>query len=112
MSTAARTCLERRRSTRFPIRFALLVCGEEEWLPEETWTFSVNAHGALVALAATMTAGQRLIIHNPENRAERCGRVTRLGRCYAGRTEVGIEFTEPAPDFWLIRASSKTIHVD
>jgi hypothetical protein len=102
--------VERRRSTRFPVRLALIVCGDGRRLQERTYTFSLNVHGVLVALAATVTIGQRLIIQNPENRVERDGRVTHLGRCYAGRTEVGIEFTEPAPDFWLIRASSKNAH--
>jgi hypothetical protein len=104
--------VERRRSTRVPIRLALVVCGDNGRLQEETCTLSLNAHGILVALTAKVTIGQRLIIHNPENWAERRGRVTSLGRCYAGRTEVGIEFTESAPDFWLIRASSKHAPVD
>jgi hypothetical protein len=110
MSTqAARAAFfERRRSTRLFIRLALIVCGEGGRLQEQTCTFSLNAHGVLVPLAATVTIGQRLIIQNPENWAERDGRVTHVGRCYAGRTEVGIEFSEPAPDFWLLRASPKT----
>lgn len=98
--------VERRRSTRLSIRLALVVCGDGGLLEEETCTFSLNVHGILVALAAEVTIGQRLMIQNPENWAEREGRVIRLGRCYAGRTEVGIEFSEPAPDFWLIRGSS------
>jgi hypothetical protein len=101
---------ERRRSTRLPIRLALIVCGDGGRLQEQTRTFSLNAHGVLVALAATVTIGQRLIIQNPENWAEREGRVTHVGRSYAGRTEVGIEFSEPAPDFWLIGAGSKNGH--
>ena len=56
--------------------------------------------------------GLSLILHNPENWGERGGRVSRLGLCDAGRTEVGIEFTEPAPDFWLIPAESKSIRID
>jgi len=102
MSTAAPACVERRRSTRLPIRLTLMICSDG--LQEQTSTFSLNAHGVLVSLAATVTIGQRLIIQNPENWAKRAGRVTRVGRRYAGRTEVGIEFLEPAPDFWLIRA--------
>jgi hypothetical protein len=104
--------VERRRSIRVPVHLALIVCGDNGRLQEETCTLSLNAHGVLVALAARVTIGQGLIIHNPENWAERRGRVTSLGRCYAGRTEVGIEFTESAPDFWLIRAGSKHVHVD
>jgi hypothetical protein len=107
---------ERRRSTRLPIRLALIVCGSgcgdgAKW-QEQTCSFSLNAHGVLVPLATTMTVGQMLTIQNPENWAERRGRVTRVGRCYAGRTEVGIEFTEPAPDFWLIRAEPERVDVD
>jgi hypothetical protein len=108
--------LERRRSARLPIRLALIVCGEgygqEGKWQEQTCSFSLNAHGVLVALAAPMTVGQTIVIQNPENWAETGGRVSRLGQCYAGRTEVGIEFTEPAPDFWLIRASFARAHGD
>jgi hypothetical protein len=112
MSTEAPAVfVERRRSTRVPIRLALIVCGDNGRLQEETCTLSLSAHGVLVALAAKVTIGQRLIIHNPENWAERRGRVTNFGRCYAGRTEVGIEFMGSTPDFWLIRASSKHGHV-
>jgi hypothetical protein len=78
-----------------------MVCGEG--LQEQTSTLSLNSHGALVVLAATVTTGQRLILQNPENWAERAGRVARLGRSYGGQTEVGLEFSEPSPDFWLIR---------
>jgi hypothetical protein len=103
---------ERRRSVRLPIRVALLVCGETAPFHEETCTSSLNAHGALIVLETRVTVGQRLIIKNPENWAERSGRVIRLGQCHADRTEVGIEFTEPMPDFWLIPASSKGGHID
>jgi hypothetical protein len=95
---------ERRRSPRIYVRLPLLVCDGQR-LQEQTCTRAVNAYGVLVPLAANVTIGQPLVIQNPENWAERHGRVTSLGRHYAGRTEVGIEFTEPAPDFWLINTS-------
>ena len=110
MSTEARACLERRRSTRFPMCIALTICGDEG-LQEQTCAFSLNAHGTLIGVSAKVRIGQRLIIQNPENQAKRVGRVTRLGRCQAGKTEVGIEFTEAAPDFWLITDNSKNLHV-
>ena len=105
-------CPERRRSTRFPARFILIVSADNGRLREETCTSSLNVHGVLVALETTLTVGQRVVIHNPENWAERNGRVTRLGRCQAGWTEVGIEFTEPNPDFWLIGTISEQSRVD
>ena len=111
MSTQAHECLERRRSIRFPMRVMLTIWGDEG-LQEQTCAFSLNAHGTLVTLAAKVSIGQRLVIQNPENQAKRGGRVSRLGWCQAGRTEVGIEFTEAAPDFWLIRDNSKNLHVE
>ncbi len=110
MSTAARPFIERRRSTRLSIQVSLFVCGDG--LQEQTSTFSLNAHGVLVALASAVTIGQRIVIQNPEKWAERGGRVIRLGRYYAGRMEVGIEFAEPAPDFWLMRTNSKEAKVE
>jgi PilZ domain len=99
-ATAAR--IDRRRSTRLPVRLEVIICGDEGRFQEQTRTSSLNIHGVLVALAAQVAIGDRLTIQNPENWAERSGHVIRLGRCYAGRTEVGIEFMEPAPDFWLL----------
>ena len=104
--------IERRRSARLPIRVELIVCGDAGRFQEHTCTSSLNAHGALIALAASVTIGQKLVIQNPENWAERGGRVTRLGLCYTGQTEVGIEFTEPAPDFWLIPAAPNRVRMD
>jgi hypothetical protein len=103
--------IERRRSTRLPIRVVLIVCGDVGRFQEHTCTSSLNAHGALITLTASVTIGQKLVIQNPENWAERGGRVTRLGLCYAGQTEVGIEFTEPAPDFWLIPAPPNRVRI-
>ena len=104
--------IERRRSSRVPLRVVLIVCGDEGRFQEHTCTSSLNAHGALIALAASVTIDQKLVLQNPENWAERGGRVTRLGLHYEGRTEIGIEFTEPMPDFWHIPPSSKDVHMD
>ena len=106
-AAALAACPERRRSARLPLRVALIVCGDDGRLQEQTCTYSLNVHGALVPLAAPVTVGQMVTLQNPENWAERSGRVARLGRFSSGRTEVGIEFTEPAPDFWLIRARAE-----
>jgi hypothetical protein len=95
--------IERRRSERLPIRVVVIVCGDAERpFQEETSTFSLSAYGALVPLEHHVTIGQKLTVQNPENWAERAGRVTRLGACYTGRTEIGIEFVQPVLDFWPI----------
>jgi hypothetical protein len=103
---------ERRRSSRFPINVSLVVCGQsadEQHFQEETFTLSVNVHGALVALAAHVTLGQRLLLMNPQTWNERAGRVTRFGAREGGRTQIGIEFTEPAPGFWPLGAPPKRV---
>ena len=97
---------ERRRSPRISARLPLVVCDHGQ-MQEQTCTLSVSGHGILVPLAAGLRIGQGLVVHNPENWAERHARVTRLGHRYGGRTEVGIEFTESALDFWLIDTTSQ-----
>jgi len=99
--------LERRRSERISVRLPLVICDGGR-LNEPTSTVILNRHGVLVPLAAKLAIGQRVLVQNPENWAERHARVTSLGRRYAGRTEVGLEFTAPAPDFWLIDTTRDT----
>lgn len=96
--------LERRRSVRLPIRLKLVISCDKGHRYEPTCTHSLNAYGALVALAAEVVIGQKILIQNPENSAQRDGYVRRVGRQRAGGAEVGIEFAEPAPDFWLIKS--------
>jgi PilZ domain-containing protein len=98
-ASGAAVQIERRRSTRLPSRMVVIVCGDAGRFQEHTCTSSLSAHGALIPLAASVTIGQRLVLQNPENWAERYCRVIRLGLCYEGRTEVGVEFAEPLPDF-------------
>jgi len=91
---------ERRRSSRASMCADLIVCADDGQWQERTCTLSLNAHGVLVALGTKVARGQRLIVRNPENLAERDGRVVSLGRTYGRRREVAIEFTQPAPNFW------------
>ena len=94
---------ERRRSPRLPVNVTLIVCGQSadnQQFQEQTFTLSINAHGALVPLAAHVSLGQRLVLMNPQTWNERSGRVTRLGSADGGRTQVGIEFSEPSLEFW------------
>jgi hypothetical protein len=44
----------------------------------------------------------RVVLMNPKNGGEREGTVAYLGPSYAGLAKVAIEFTKPAPEFWLI----------
>jgi hypothetical protein len=101
---------ERRRSPRLPVNVTLIVCGQSvdsQQFQEQTSTLCINAHGALVSLAAHVSLGQRLVLMNPQTWNERSGRVTRFGSADGGRTLVGIEFSEPSPEFWPLGVPPK-----
>ncbi|MGB6429276.1 MAG: hypothetical protein WBF06_01725 [Candidatus Acidiferrales bacterium] len=69
---------------------------------ETTASLVLNAHGALLALAATMKEGQTLRIVNRTTQQEQACRVVYLGPVSSGKIQVGLEFLESAPDFWHI----------
>jgi hypothetical protein len=69
---------------------------------ETTASLVLNAHGALLALATTMKEGQTLRLVNRTTQQEQACRVVYLGPVSAGKIQVGLEFLEPAPDFWHI----------
>ena len=109
MATAAKALvrehIERRRSERVPLRVTLWVCGRSTGkgsFKEETVTLSINSHGALMALSANVAIGQRLLLMNPQTWDEVEARVSRLAALHDQRTEVAVEFAQPAPQFWGI----------
>jgi hypothetical protein len=96
----------RRRSQRVFLNVRVIVRVEEGLndsnFEEETHTMIVNAHGALILLAARVTKGQKLRMTNRATKAEQICRVASLGPKTDGKTQVGIEFVKPSPDFWQI----------
>ncbi|HUJ30890.1 MAG TPA: hypothetical protein VLY23_06385 [Candidatus Acidoferrum sp.] len=100
----------RRRSRRIVVRIHVLVRVEtdmKETVWEETDAIVVNAHGGLVLLAAKVASDKFLTIQNPANGMEIMARVTGLGPRFMGKTEVGIEFIRPAPEFWGVKNQPK-----
>jgi hypothetical protein len=69
---------------------------------EDAQTLVVNAHGALIALAAKVERGQTLRLKNHQTQEELECRVVYSGAVTDGRAQVGIEFVKPSPDFWRI----------
>ena len=96
----------RRRSQRVILTMAVTVRTEEgrrnDPFEETTQTLLVNAHGALILLAQKVEKGQTLLIRNCATRAEHACQVAHLSAGTTGKTQVGIEFTTPSPDFWRI----------
>jgi hypothetical protein len=96
----------RRRSQRVILSVAVLVRTDvdarKDAFEEATKTLLVNAHGALIVLAHKVEKGQKLLITNSATRVEHACRVAHLGAPSGDKTQIGIEFTSPFPDFWRI----------
>ena len=94
---------ERRRSERSILGVPLAVRGvslNTKPFQEDTFTLSVSAHGALVALATTVSLGQKLYLRNPQTQDEAQVWVTRFGPVRGTWKHIGIEFVQPNPEFW------------
>jgi hypothetical protein len=102
---------ERRRSERLPLALPVVVRGESldaNSFQEETFTLSVSAHGALLALVTTVTLGQSLLLRNPQTQDEAMAWVTRLGLPRSGLAQVGVEFVRPDAAFWSNKSRVKS----
>lgn len=95
---------ERRRSQRVNIAMPVLVRGKRGGQPfeEQALTISVNAHGCMVRLSTPVTRMQEIAIVNVKTAEELPCKVSFLGQKEGGKTEVGVEFSEPSPVFWRI----------
>ncbi len=94
-----------RRSGRVLLNVPVIVQGEgadSQPFQEETHTLVVNVHGALITLATRVEEGKELAVTNKNTQHVEVCRVTYLGPTHAGKTQVGIEFRRPAPNFWQI----------
>ncbi len=69
---------------------------------EDTRTLVVNAHGALISLAAAVIAGQQISVSNHATDQTSDCRVVYLGSGASGKIQMGIEFLKPSPKFWQI----------
>jgi hypothetical protein len=95
----------RRRSMRVLLSVPIHVRGKDGQnrdFDEETRTLVVNAHGAMISLAAAVVAGQQITVLDHELRQSRDCRIVYLGDRLSGRIQMGIEFAQPSPTFWPI----------
>jgi hypothetical protein len=96
----------RRRSQRVIVSVPITVSSEggnrDAAFEEETQTLVVNAHGAMVALAAKVVKGQTLRMKNRATQEEELCKVAYLGPAAGGKGQVGLDFTSSSPDFWRI----------
>ena len=97
--------LGQRRSERVLLDVPVIVCGEsidQLAFEEETFTVTVNAHGALLMLASPVGLGQHVRLINQSSHEERDARVSFRGADHAGLSQVAVEFAKPCPGFWPV----------
>jgi hypothetical protein len=94
----------RRRSQRVILSIPVTVSGEtlQGAFDEQTQTLVINAHGALVMLAAKISQGQKLALKSATSPEKQVCTVVFVGPTLDGKTQFGLEFTQPAPHFWQI----------
>lgn len=97
--------LGQRRSERVLLDVPVVVRGESldrSVFEEETFTVTVNAHGALLMLAANVRLGQQIRLINQASHEEREARVAYKGGDHAGLSQVAVEFAQACPGFWPV----------
>jgi len=95
----------RRRSMRVLLSVPILVSGKlpgGQEFNEEAKTLVVNAHGALIALNAAVSADQLVTVSNKTTRQSLDCRIVYVGRSQDEKTQMGLEFLQPCPGFWQI----------
>ncbi len=93
----------RRRSRRVKAHIQVVVHRHQGQGQSETaGTLVVNAHGALLLLAMPVIAGELISLNNVATEEEILARVTSLGTRLLGKTQVGVEFIKPEPNFWKV----------
>jgi len=94
-----------RRSKRLPLQVPVLVYGRDtDDVPfhEPARMLSLNQNGGLLALSARVRQGHTILLVNRTTVEERECRVVSIQVGQGGKRHVGIEFVQPAPDFWRI----------
>jgi len=74
----------------------------KEEFKEETRTLVVNAHGALIALAAGVAPQQSITLANKATQQSIECSVVHIGSAQGGKSQVGVEFIKPSGKFWQI----------
>lgn len=95
----------RRRTQRVKIAIPITVRiprANASFYEETTETVVVNAHGCLARLAVPLEQDQQIRIINSKSSEEQDCAVVWIGKFTEGKTEVGLEFSQPAPRFWRI----------
>ncbi|MGB6877587.1 MAG: hypothetical protein WBD87_16300 [Candidatus Acidiferrales bacterium] len=103
--SSSRQLKARRRSKRLRLTVPVDVIafeGENEVFRESALVCCVSAHGGLVVLAASVSAGQVLRLVNRSTREHQDCRVVHVESAESSKWAAGVEFLQPAGNFWQI----------
>lgn len=104
-SASPRQTRAQRRSKRLrlivPVEVAAFE-GETQLFREAAQVQCVSAHGGLVILAASVSVGQVLRIVNRRTHQHQDCRVVNVEATDDGKCAAGVEFLEPAHNFWQV----------
>jgi hypothetical protein len=95
----------RRRSQRVLMQVPVRIRGKDaqgNQFEEEGCTLAINAHGALIQMQVRLTSGSRVHMQHKQTQEEQECQVVFLGPVRSGKTEIGLEFSEPRPTFWRV----------
>lgn len=101
----ARAMIERRRSSRIPVRIPVKLVHGVHSRPEETnaEALEVSRCGALLRAAVAPSLGSRLEVVHGLSRETREFRVVRVSGTGDGAFKLGVEIFHPARNFWGVR---------
>lgn len=94
-----------RRSQRVLLQIAVLIKTEvHDGTRVRTLAFTqvVNAHGGLLDAPFRMTAGQKIVLVNPQSGKEASCHIVRVDKPTEGHFPTAFEFDERNPHFWPI----------
>src|SRR5205085_2005945 len=99
-----RSKVKLRRSQRVVISIPITISADSagRQLTEDTHTLVINAHGALIAFSGDLTLGQQFQLRNRLTTEELACKIVHVGPKVEGKTQVGVEFLQPALRFWHI----------
>jgi len=102
VSSRPPTAEERRRAQRVLLRIRVNVQVEGKPAALEGFTHTVSASGAMLILAQGLAEGTKVTIENPKSQQKVEARVVRPPQMSHEGSQVPVEFTSAAPNFWGI----------
>lgn len=104
-STLNKPRLGSRRSQRLKLQVPVAVARQHAHhgsAREDAITLNVNAFGGMFALKGPVQRGEVLILINKSTREQQECRVVYIGPSAPNGKKIGVEFTQPAENFWRI----------